>query len=285
MNKIINQSSYPILSVYVIPGIKSKGNAMGVYNSIFSLKGVLSSDHVCCLTDSYSLSKAAEKILGSATPNHMGYLLSQIQDCMYTNNGKTEKPDFKNSIQYLTQGTSPFVTASFSKGSLDDLKSLSKGDSSLLYFKDNSILRSKYSVLSQEATLFDAKVKIYSALKGKKDNFHKELFSDISVNVIKGYHYDLDEKAMGDSGDKASVLNVQCNAGVWESLDALCKSFEKSFRRKAFVHCYTSAGMDEMEMSEACSSLQSFSSQLKKLMGADDGKDEEEEEDEDMMMM
>lgn len=84
-----------------------------------------------------------------------------------------------------------------------------------------------------------------------------------------------------------SATFVGNSTAIQELFYRICDSFALMFRRKAFLHWYTSEGMDEMEFSEADSNMKDLISEYQQYqtVGLDNDfeEDEEEEEEEEVM--
>eukprot|EP00105_Crassostrea_gigas_P039707 XP_019923855.1 PREDICTED: tubulin beta chain [Crassostrea gigas] len=86
---------------------------------------------------------------------------------------------------------------------------------------------------------------------------------------------------------KMSATFVGNSTAIQELFYRICDSFALMFRRKAFLHWYTSEGMDEMEFSEADSNMKDLISEYQQYqtVGLDNDFDEVEEEEEEEEVM
>ena len=89
-------------------------------------------------------------------------------------------------------------------------------------------------------------------------------------------------------GLKASSTFIGNSTSITELFGRISDQFSSMFRRKAFLHWYTSEGMDEMEFTEADSNMADLVSEYQQYQDApadlqdydDDYEDEEYEEEE-----
>lgn len=84
-----------------------------------------------------------------------------------------------------------------------------------------------------------------------------------------------------------SATFVGNSTAIQELFYRICDSFALMFRRKAFLHWYTSEGMDEMEFSEADSNMKDLISEYQQYqtVGLDNDFEEVEEEEEEEEVM
>merc|ERR1712050_650679 len=83
------------------------------------------------------------------------------------------------------------------------------------------------------------------------------------------------------------MLNVQNKNStcMQEAMKRVAEQFTAMFRRKAFLHCYTGEGMDEMEFTEAESNMNDLVSEYQQYQDAtaeEEGEFDEEEGEYDM---
>lgn len=80
-------------------------------------------------------------------------------------------------------------------------------------------------------------------------------------------------------GLKIASTFVGNSTAIQEIFRRVGEQFSAMFRRKAFLHWYTSEGMDEMEFTEAESNMNDLVSEYQQYQdaGADDGEEYEEE--------
>ena len=70
------------------------------------------------------------------------------------------------------------------------------------------------------------------------------------------------------------------STAIQEPFDRVLDQFTSMYRRKAFLHWYTSEGMDELEFSEAASNLHDLVSEYQQYQDATADMDEGDFEDE-----
>merc|ERR1712000_698734 len=80
-------------------------------------------------------------------------------------------------------------------------------------------------------------------------------------------------------GLKMSVTFVGNSTAIQEMFKRVSDQFTAMFRRKAFLHWYTSEGMDELEFTEAESNMQDLVQEYQQYQEASLDDDEEYEED------
>jgi tubulin beta len=80
-------------------------------------------------------------------------------------------------------------------------------------------------------------------------------------------------------GCKRSATAVTNGKGNGEMFRGLSEKFQAMFRRKAFLHVFTTEGMDEMEFTEADSNLNDMISEYTQWYDANDEWDHSEDED------
>merc|ERR1712167_182578 len=82
-------------------------------------------------------------------------------------------------------------------------------------------------------------------------------------------------------GLKMATTFVGNTTAIQECWKRVSEQFTAMFRRKAFLHCYTGEGMDEMEFTEAESNMNDLVSEYQQYQDAT-AEDEEEMDEEEM---
>jgi len=78
-------------------------------------------------------------------------------------------------------------------------------------------------------------------------------------------------------GMKMSCTFIGNNTAIIEIFGRIADQFKAMFTRKAFLHWYTSEGMDEMEFTEAESNVKDVVAEYEEYQEAGEAKDEEEQ--------
>merc|ERR1711865_41574 len=82
-------------------------------------------------------------------------------------------------------------------------------------------------------------------------------------------------------GLKMAAVFLGNSTAIQETWKRVTEQFTAMFRRKAFLHCYTGEGMDEMEFTEAESNMNDLVSEYQQYQDAT-AEDEEEMDEEEM---
>lgn len=106
-------------------------------------------------------------------------------------------------------------------------------------------------------------------------NKNSSYFVEWIPNNIKSSICDIPPKGL-----KMSATFLGNSTAIQEVFKRVGEQFNLMFRRKAFLHCYTAEGMDEMEFTEAQSNMQDLVAEYQQYQDAvvEDSVEEDEDQ-------
>lgn len=227
--------------------------ALSYYNSILGFHKLIYSSSLSVLSDNLSLTKMSEKLINNeGSFKTLNKSISKVMSALTSGSRFTGLMPL--SLPKILTNAIPFPRIHFFASSFFE-------DS---YNKPNFIYSCKKNIFKNKDSLFAFDGYTMSIINSfilfRGSNFTSSEFEDFNKGSITTASEFINNRTIGHSNhvDKQNTKEAAYfNSGkfIGEYLNELLIIFQKQFRKKSFLHWYTSLGMDEMEFVEAESNI------------------------------
>lgn len=248
-NQMIAPSFHSSIDIY-------HENALSVYNTVFNFNGIVENCHFSLISDNCAMEKLIEYNHSDRNFDAVNKVASKMLSCLTS--GTRFSGIQPASLRKIETNCVTFPRLHIFSGhyfeetrKTEDFMSVSKGSS----LKGGNNLFS-FPINGQ---------KILSSLNLFRGNdYCSSEIEEIGTKELEGRVYWIANDATGHVNNLSNKNEYReagflyCGSFLGQYLKKLSEQFTKIFRRKSFVHWYTSSGMDEMEFVEAESMINDF---------------------------
>lgn len=281
---------------YILPNFMTSENTLEYYNTVLSMTGILNFQDAVFMMDNDALMRINQQKLHIPRPTYADINFSVAQALSSVSSGSrfpgqlncglrkimtNQVPNPRHKIISVSQAPllTRFQQTSQELSTTDILDELFSGDSQMVS-TGNDFGTNSWTYRTASTILFRGQVNpveiddgIKTYTKDEIGPVHKTIYMTYIPDNIK---YSICNAA--PNGLKQNACMLSNGSEFQHSFEKIYNGFQKMFSRKAFLHNFTSEGMDEMEFYEAGSNLQEIIEYLKDLaFGSDEGFDDEEE--------